>query len=277
VVRGALAAGEGEVGLGVAVDTGAFVELRDMAIVANREAGLLVQQPGASVSVARTLIADTQRDDQSSISGAGVRLGFGATLTGEDVAILRNRVSGIFVGGATIGVGGSAKLTRAIVADTMPDEAGTLGRGVDVWQASLEMDASAVLGHWQAGIVVGGDSGTAMVRNTSVQGTTGHADATFGDGIAVVLGAEALLDRCWVTDNARVGLFFAVGTCTAIDVVIAANAIGIHAQDGSQLQEVEAVGEGAGPLQVLVTTSSRFVDNEIRVGSGLLAVPSPVP
>lgn len=273
VARGPLAAGEGAIGAGVAADSGAVVELDDVAVVACRDSALIAQQPGAHLVAQRTLVTDTVRIAGVQASGVGVRVGFGASLQADDLAVVRSVRGGVLVGGVNVGAGGTATLQRSVVTDTMADESGGFGRGVDVWNASAELTDCAVLRNTQAGIIAGGEGTVLTVRRTTVRNTVADGVGTFGDGVVAVLGATALLSESWSTNNARAGLFFSSSTAALDGVVSSANAIGIQAQDGSTLAEVASEPGVPTPLSVLVGDNSAFVDNGTRVGTGVLAVP----
>jgi hypothetical protein len=134
-----------------------------------------------------------------------------------------------------------------------------------------------VVRNHQAGAIAGGEGASLTVRESVVRDTLAYDDGTFGDGLVAVVGATALFDRVWTTNNARAGLMFAGSTAALDGVVSAANAIGIQAQDGSMLTEVETLPGATTPLSVLVSQSSAFVDNGTRVGTGTLAVPELAP
>ena len=55
---------------------------------------------------------------------------------------------------------------------------------------------------------------------------------------------------------------------------VAKNAVALHAQNGAAITESDGTGDlGVGEIRISSTT--RFVDNETRVGNGILALPQP--
>ncbi|MEJ7729068.1 MAG: hypothetical protein WKG00_07630 [Polyangiaceae bacterium] len=182
VARGPFSAAEGATGIGVVADTGAVIDLDDVALVQCRDSALVSQEPGAHIGVRRSLVTDTVRIPGVPASGVGVRVGFGGSLEADDLAVVRSIHGGILVGGLDNGAGGSAVLRRTLVIDTTTDETGQFGRGVDVWNATAELEACAVLRNHQAGVIVGGDSSLLTARQSLVEGTLPYGDGTFGDG-----------------------------------------------------------------------------------------------
>jgi hypothetical protein len=89
-------------------------------------------------------------------------------------------------------------------------------------------------------------------------------------------GADLTLQDTYVLDNGAVGLIFSGSSGRVAGALVAANVVGIHAQDGSMLEEVETLPGAAAPLMVRVKSTSRFVGNASRVGSGFIPVPSPI-
>jgi hypothetical protein len=105
----------------------------------------------------------------------------------------------------------------------------------------------------------------------------GGSGSPYGHGLVVVYGARLDVAGSFVRKNAGIGLLFAAGSGAVDDTQVVANHIGVHAQDGSVLREVKSFPTALDPLAVYVTKSSRFVDNDARVGTGQVPLPEPLP
>jgi hypothetical protein len=58
-------------------------------------------------------------------------------------------------------------------------------------------------------------------------------------------------------------------------VRVVKNAIGLHAQDGSAVEELAAVPATLGARQVVVTTSTSFEENQAKLSATTVPVPPP--
>jgi hypothetical protein len=127
----------------------------------------------------------------------------------------------------------------------------------------------------QIAMVVGADA-SLTVRGSRVEDTTAASDGTFGHGLLAFDNALLVVDDVTVTKSAGAALVFASSRGNVSHARIRGNAVGIHVQDGSTLQEVAAVPDDPAESTVNVSTDSTFDGNGSRVGSGALPLPAPL-
>jgi len=97
----------------------------------------------------------------------------------------------------------------------------------------------------------------------------------FGDGLAASRSTVDLV-RPVIRNATRIALLYSAATGTVENGLIADNLIGVHFQQGSRPLELPVL-ERADPLTVVVTSSTRFIRNQTRTGSGEFALPTPTP
>lgn len=278
VVRGPIPAGPGPVGVGAVAVAGGALELTDVALVGNRDAGILAQDAGSLVTATRTLVRDTVRVVGTVHGdGVGVSVSLGGRFEATDCALVHNRLVGLALRtDATGNPPSSAHVTRLLVRDTVPaPETGRFGDGVYATDgADLAMDDSALVHNQEIGLAVSG--ATARVSGTVVRDTVIGTGDLFGHGALAIGGSTLTLVRTTVRGQPGVGVFFAASAGGLDGVVVAEGAVGIQAQEGTSLAQVEALSPETSPLSVEVTRSSRFLDVATRIGSGALPLPDPL-
>lgn len=77
--------------------------------------------------------------------------------------------------------------------------------------------------------------------------------------------------------SAGIAAVFAQGAGLLDGTRVAQNAIGLHAQDGTSVEELEVAPATLGPRQVVVTTATVFEDNQAKVSAGTIPVPPAPP
>lgn len=259
---------------GILLDSGAIATVDDVAVVGNKGAGMQVQDPPSHATLQRSLIAGT-RSTPKETDGFGLGVGFGSALVADDVTLDDNQSAAFIVfGSGPLGEASTATVTRLLVRDTVASNDGRFGRGVDVSDgASLSMSHSALVRSSEIALSVAFGA-SADIADSSVHATASSPDGA-ADG-AMVIDATLELSRSTVLGNARIALAFS-GANGAVDgCQVVANGVGIHVQDGSQLQDADTVTEPPAALQVLVTPTTQFIGNLTRVGSGQIPIPSPL-
>jgi hypothetical protein len=97
----------------------------------------------------------------------------------------------------------------------------------------------------------------------------------FGDGVAVSLGATAVLDDCEISANQNLGLAFAGAQGVLKRVRVADHPIALYAGEGSTTKDVAQAGPVV-PLEVQVEQSCSFERNQTRVAGDFVPVPGSV-
>jgi hypothetical protein len=275
--------------LGRAIDVqlGGHLDLTDSALVSNATFGVAVYSESddgtrADALVTRTLVADTlplprgvEGPGGLDWFGRGVGAWDGARVEVTGSALLANHEVGFFVSptpGNVTGAPSEGVVRSSIVRFTRPTPSGSGGVGVYA-EGPLTVEQTTLVDNHAAGVLVIGAE--AKVTDCFVRATHEWAEQdTFGHGVVATTGARLLLSRTDVRASERIGVAFGASSGIVESCLVANNQIGIHAQEGSLLLEVEATPAMLGPLDVAVTSDTRFVDNVTRVGTGLIPLPA---
>jgi hypothetical protein len=112
----------------------------------------------------------------------------------------------------------------------------------------------------------------AELVDTLVQGTRADPDGRYGNGVQALTDGVLLVTGGAVDGSAGLGAAFAEGAGVIDGARLSRNAIGIHTQDGSTLEERPAPAM-LGRRQVVVTPATTFVGNDARTGAEQVPVP----
>jgi hypothetical protein len=175
---------------------GATLGVKDSSLVGNADKTIQVQ--GATLTVDKTLIADTALDAKGDF-GSGIVVLQAATATVTATAIVNAKSEGLYSEG-------TLTMTGSVVRGTGADGHGELGRAVNLWRgrstlADLTLDANR-------------DAGLSLDRKASataerlvVRDTGSLKEAgTVGAGILVVNGSTATVKRAIVLRSKESGL-----------------------------------------------------------------------
>lgn len=204
--------------------------------------------------------------------GDGVYAFNAGSLSLTRVAILDNARAGADVFDAKT----EATFDHVYLSGTKPVPGKDMGLGIIVAMgAHAKIDASVITNNHHSGIYV--DRGTLDLTTTAVRGTSLQlAREPLGHGILAIDSPRVVIDRCEVRRSAAVGLALAATSATITGTVVAENAVGIHVQDGSTLEEVDVVPSAPSGTKVSVTKDTRFEGNATKVGSGVIPLPDPL-
>ncbi|MHB8875728.1 MAG: right-handed parallel beta-helix repeat-containing protein, partial [Myxococcaceae bacterium] len=152
----------------------------------------------------------------------------------------------------------------------------SMGLGTGVLKgAEAQLTESAVVDNQHSGVFLL-EKGSARLVRCAVLGTRFEPfQQGLGHGIFLQVDSRVDLTQTVLRGNAGIGVVFSESAGALRDSYIAKNAVGIHAQDGSLLSEVQVVPATVGPREVLVSAGTEFVGNATRVGSGTLQLPPP--
>lgn len=266
-------AGKGKVhGRGLVVQTGAAASVSQSALVGNRDIAASARNAGSSITVDQSVVRNTLPQDSDGTHGRGIEADDGAKVTLSNSSLLDNH------GVALLGSSKSVVDVRdSWIADTVADAStGGPGRAVTA-QADATMTLLGVVVQRSAQIaMVVSANASLTVRSSLVEDTIAAADGTFGHGLLAYDGALLVVDDVTITKSAGAALVFASSRGNVSHARIRANAVGIHVQDGSTLQEVAAVPDDPAESTVNVSTDSTFDGNGSRIGSGALPLPAPL-
>lgn len=204
--------------------------------------------------------------------GDGVYAFNAGTLSLTRVAVLDNTRAGISVFDAKT----EATLDHVFLSGTKPLPTKDMGLGIIVGLgAHAKIDAAVIVSNRHTGIYV--DRSTLDVTRTAIRDTALQGSRVpLGHGLLAIESSHVVVDRCEVRRSAGIGMAFANTSATVTDTVVAENAVGIHVQEGSTLEEVETAPASPSGGKVDVTKSTRFEGNATKVGSGVIPLPDPL-
>jgi hypothetical protein len=199
---------DGSDGLGLLLRLGATAAVERALFERNRGFAVVADGEGAALDFHDAVIRDTLSDQGDGAFGLGLNVQDGASATARGALIERNRVLGVFVGGA----GAMLELKDAVVRDTMAQDGdGRFGRGLEVnLGATAVVERVLVEGNRDHGVLADGPSSTIELRNAIVRDTLGR-------GMSVQLGAGAIVENVLLERNRETGLL-AGGADVALEV-----------------------------------------------------------
>lgn len=286
LVHGTKRSASDGLGRGLNVEDAASATLEDVSFVGNGDESLFVRggikgKGRSHVSASRIIVRDTvSRKDGT--KGDGINVAVGALLELDTAAVVRARRAGILLNDhlGPDGLPSEATVTHTIVRDTqaagdgLDGKAGIPLEGVGIANGGkLTLASSAVVGNVEFGVVFGGANGTGSVVSTVIRSTSPRASGDFGHGFVGVGGSSVVLGNTVIFGN-RIGAAFESSTATLAGVLVQRNAVGVHVQGDSQLVAAAVAPDELTPEVVVVTNDSRFIDNETRIGSGIVPLPS---
>lgn len=254
--------------LGLVTDS-ATTKAHSLAIVSVR-AGVEVQGTGRveleSSLVQGTRLAKISYDTDHWI-GVGIFVESKASL-----ALSKSTVQDTYTVGVL--VAGKADITASLVRHTRAALDAFGGRALSVQNGgSATVSRSGFLDSEETGVLVmlGGSSLT--MSGSTVQDTALDGAGKFGIGLLIGEDAVATVDTTTITGSKSVGLAVAAAGATVRKSAISRNAIGVNAQSGTALLEGDADVDAR---SLMISKDTRFVENETRVGSGAVPLPSAI-
>ena len=267
---------------GVRVAGGASLELSTSALVGNVEVGLSVQDPTTHATADGILVTDSRPSSnaaKNNFLGIGVGVAWGGTLQLSHASIAKNHAAGILVSKVDeSGAAAHADIKSTLVRRTMPDAVGFAGRGIEVSAgASASVEGCALVENNETSLSVGRPGSALSVRSTLVRDTRQAGGAgSFGHGLVASESGVAALDGVWMLGHPGIAVIVSGGSATVTHSLIARSAIALGVAEGTDLTTAEQIPDPPSPLACVVSNDTRFVDNQTRVGSGAIPLPSPL-
>ncbi len=205
IVRDTLPSGPGEGGYGVQVSDGARLYADGCITSGNTAVGILVGDASTEVTLVDTVVGDTHPDAYWG-SGYGIEVDGGAMLLAEDCEIFANTVVGV----AASNPGTQVALVDTVIRDTLPEEGGGKGFGLLVTDgATMTAEGCGFTENMAAGILVSRSGTQAVLRDSTISGTTAGFDETgmTAVGLSVQLGAAVTASGLLALDNDGPGLY----------------------------------------------------------------------
>ena len=260
---------------GFAAFDGAKMDLSRVGVYGNYGVGLrFTQNVVATVSESNIHGQEPTSDGDF---GNGVYVHVGSTAKLHKCAMTMNHRSGV----EAFDKGTVLELTDSLVAFGQPsvgpkygDQAG-LGMYVAMGASASTAGTSFVNNH-HTGIYLW-ESGEFSADRTLVRGTSLEVfQSRLGHGLLAQGIPRILITGSDFRNSAGVGLAFSDSTASVFGTYVARNAIGIHAQDGSTLREVDAPEDEIPAGDIVVGSDTQFEGNASRVGSAALPLPMPL-
>lgn len=232
-------------------------------------AGLYASQRGAA-QVTNSVIDGVRLDDAGEF-GQGVIAETHANVGLVDVTVANAHTAGLQVAD----VDSSLTAERVLVRGTQPNGTGTRGRGANAnFVGALRLTSTLLLDNQQVGVfafqsrVELVDSFVSGVRTDPAGQSYGNGLEALTDGVIVMRGGG--LSRCQ-----GIAAVFAEGAGSLDAVRVFDNEVGLHAQDGSTVEELPSVPASLDARQVVVSTSTVFENNRAKLSSVTVPVPAP--
>jgi hypothetical protein len=271
-------------GRGVDMDEGAVADLLRVVIERNHDAGVYLGG-GSQATLARILIRDQlpyqKEGDSKGRFGVGLDVLGGSRANLREVAFVRNRERG---GVLAAGEGSHVEARDIYVADTLPNQRGQFGRGIEAFRGgTLQVRRSAVLRTHSSGVfssvgarLIASDLLVADIRSEVESGEFGRGvimqqnsaarlhrirvHNSRGSAVAIVTTSSATIEDALISDT-RYEDCFDSGTC--LDV--ADPAAGIFLAAGSTLSIERSRVEGVGRCALRFQTEWNLTFDSLRL------------
>jgi len=193
---------DGTYGYGITATEGASLDAEACQLRGNTSAGVLAYDSGTAVTLRETTIEDTQPDGNQD-GGYGIRVKEGACLHAEACEVKGNTAAGVLAYDS----GTSITLLRTAIEDTRPNDTGSLGLGIYVYDgASLDAEGCEVRGNATTGVAASDSTTSVTLRETVIEDTLPDETSSLGLGIYVHNGASLDAEACEVTRNTAAGV-----------------------------------------------------------------------
>lgn len=260
-VRDARGIDDGTLGHGVSAQRGGSVQLENVCIEGQRNAGLVVTDEGSIAEAADVRVDYTQAD--SSGLAAAVTVAGGGRLDASRITVANNDGVGVLVSGA----GSHLTLADGTIVGTDPGE---FARSFVVERsATASVSRVALTDNATAGLLVS-DGASVTVEDLTIDNVQYHPDGTLGYGVVVQAGANLELRRTWIFGARDVAFLLDGGGTSAFveDISIAETQAtingyrgrGIQAQQGARATITNAVVHTSHELSVAAYGSTTALD-----------------
>lgn len=256
---------------GFLVGNGATLDAADIVAEGNAGSGMILFGAGTLVR-ARRWLARRNLPLADGDYGFGITVEFGGTLELTDSAAVGNTAVGLQVTES----GSAATLDGVTLRASVPNAEGRRGRGINVQNvATLGGTRVAIVDDQQTGLFAFGIGTAAALQDSLILGTRMDS-AGFGHAAMAVAGARLDMTRVTLQGSAGIGMAVAGAAGSLAGSVVLGNAVGVHAQDGSALNELDALPPSLPSFQLAITRDVTFEGNASRIGSGQVPVPEAV-
>ncbi|MDP3156535.1 MAG: hypothetical protein Q8N23_27940 [Archangium sp.] len=264
-----LAEGTSDEALGAAASDLGVLELERCLVQRSRRAGVYARTANALAVVRDSVIEETQLDANGEY-GQGAVVEGGARIDLTQVTVARCHTAGLQAADPA----SELRADHVTVRSTQPNGAGTRGRGANAnFGGGLEVLDSAFIDNQQVGLFA--FQSRVTVTNSLVSGTRADPGGAYGNGLEALTDGRIDFRGGAIEGSAGIAAVYAEGAGVLEGARVAKNTIGLHAQDGSTVEELAAAPATLGARQVIVTTSTVFEANAAKLSAVTVPVPSP--
>lgn len=230
-------------------------------------AGVYAREAGTSMVLANGRVEGTRLDDAGEF-GQGVIVEAGASVSLTDVSLEGNHSAGL----QSADLHSVLDVERVLVRGTLPNATGTRGRGANAnFDGALSSRGGVFLDNQQVGVFA--FQSVVTLTDTFVVGVKPDPDGAYGNGVEALTDGSIVMTGGGVAGCAGIAAVFAEGAGVLDGVRVASNEVGLHAQDGSNVEERDDVPSPLGARQVVVTSRTAFEDNVAKLSSTTVPVP----
>ncbi len=198
-------ASDGMFGLGLRIDEGATISMRDIRLSENRTSGLFARGANTTVGATVLVVDHTQPQAKDGEAGHGATFALGVTVTLSDVRLSNNHERGLVV----LSAGTRVTAKRLLVDGTRSRPTSKdFGWGVSVTGgAALKLTDARLLENRDCGFVAGGANTEFKATGLLVDGTLPNEDSDGrGCGSEATDGAAVQLENARFTANHTAGI-----------------------------------------------------------------------
>jgi hypothetical protein len=267
IISDTQAASQSDKGYGLTILEGGEATCLRCAITHSTDLGVLGDGADTVFQLTDSVVSDTQRNSSG-------KHGRGVSAQNEARGVLDNvTVSDNYDAGLVCLTGAKLEATDVTVIHTLPADNGH-GFGLAAQKGKVTLESTAFVGNHELSVSAFKNGTKLTLEDCFVSGTTGSERLPdVGHGVSIADGAKATISGTEIVNHSSLGVLVAAGRATLDEVVIANNPIGIHAQDGTEIEEVTDVPDTLEESRLYVTDETVFLDNTTKVGSGSLPVP----
>ncbi len=201
-VRDTLPDSRGEVGYGVAVDDGAWLQLRGCVLAGNTSAGLYAVDPGTEVQLQDSVVRQTTQDGHAA-RGYGVYLADGATVQAVACQFEDNIRAGLVAKQPGTGL----SLRGCQVRGTKAGLDGVGGSGLGVAEgASLWAEGCEIHSNKEAAVTTYGAGSVTTILDSVLRDTRPDEQGHYGHGLYVYEGASLLAEGVQIRGCTNAGV-----------------------------------------------------------------------
>lgn len=259
--------GHGDLAYGLAAQNSVLL-VNGCAVREVSTAGIFTTE-NATAEITNTVITDT-RIDSAGDFGQGVVAQSASSVGLIDVTVTNARTAGLQ----------SADGNSVIIADhvlvrgTQANGTGTRGRGANAnFGAALHATSTVFLDNRQVGVFA--FQSRVDLIDSFINGVKTDPNRSYGNGIEALTDGVIVMRGGGVSRCEGIAAVFAEGAGSMEAVRVFDNEVGLHAQDGSTVEELPTVPASLGSRQVVVSTSTVFEKNRAKLSGSTVTVPAP--